>query len=342
MGLNSRDREAVRERSRKMFKRALFLFGIAAAVSTCVAGCVRSNVSLDAVANTNPNATVVTIGYLPITHALAVFKEKETLDSENGELAIKLQKFGNWSDLTDALNAGRIDGASVLIELAMSAKAKGVDLKAVALGHRDGNIVVVSNKIDDVKELKGKTIAIPSTQSSHYILVQDALARGGLTLDDVKIVQLAPTEMPFSLASRAIDAYCVAEPFGSQTVAQNFGKILYHSEDLWEDSLCCGLVLNAKAIEKLGDAKVAELVRRYQEAGNSLDHDSSVEIASKFLGQTPQVLDASLKLIHYDDLTITREAYDVLVEKVKKYGVNLEPPTFEDFVYQVQDGSNEL
>ena len=36
----------------------------------------------------------------------------------------------------DALNSGRIDGASTLIELAMKSKQKGSNIKAVALGHQ--------------------------------------------------------------------------------------------------------------------------------------------------------------------------------------------------------------
>ena len=98
-----------------------------------------------------------TIGYLPITHALPVFEEKELLEAENSGIQIKLQKFSSWSDLTDALHAGKIDGASELIELAMSAKAKGVDLKAVALGHKDGNVIVVNNSIQSPADMKGKT-----------------------------------------------------------------------------------------------------------------------------------------------------------------------------------------
>ena len=132
----------------------------------------------------------------------------------------------------------------------MSAKEKGVDLKAAVLGHRDGNVIVVNSEIQDPSEMKGKTFAIPSTQSSHYILLQDELAKAGLTLDDIAVTQLAPAEMPSSLASGAIDGYCVAEPFGAQAVTQGFGTVLARSEELWEDSLCCGLIFRTDVIEK--------------------------------------------------------------------------------------------
>lgn len=187
-------------------------------ISAFLVGLVISGQVTSAQLNQKETASTVTytIGYLPITHALPVFEEKELLEAEESGIQIKLQKFSSWSDLTDALHAGKIDGASELIELAMSAKAKGVDLKVVALGHKDGNVIVVNNSIQSPADMKGKTFAIPSTQSSHYILLLEELQKAGLTLDDIQVTQLAPSEMPSSLASGAIDGYCVAEPFGAQ------------------------------------------------------------------------------------------------------------------------------
>ncbi|MDO4336727.1 MAG: ABC transporter substrate-binding protein [Eubacteriales bacterium] len=276
---------------------------------------------------------VIHLGYLPITHALALFAEKDLLDDENGDIKIELEKFSSWSDLTDALNAGRIDGASVLIELAMSAVSQGIDLKAVALGHKDGNVIVVSDEIQSAADLKGKTFAIPHTQSSHNILVHDMLEENGLSISDVNVVQLAPSEMPSSLASGSIDGYCVAEPFGAQAVTQGFGHVLYDSEELWDNSLCCGLVLTGSFAKN--DPETTELlIEKYREAGNSLDQEKAEQIAEEYLGQDSNVLEQSLEWIHFDDLEITEEAYQTLVDKVEAYGINENPPAYEEFVYQ--------
>lgn len=86
----------------------------------------------------------------------------------------------------------------MLAELAMAAVSNGLNLKAVALGHKDGNVVIVSNDITKVEDLKGKTFAIPSNQSSHNILLNDMLSDAGMSIDDVNVVQLAPAEMPSS------------------------------------------------------------------------------------------------------------------------------------------------
>jgi NitT/TauT family transport system substrate-binding protein len=328
-----------KESSMKHVKRILALIlalALVASLAACGSGTATEETTADdtAASADTGDSTVIRIGYLPITHALAVFEEKELLDSEDDGITIELEKFSSWSDLTDALNAGRIDGASVLIELAMSAVSQGIDLKAVALGHRDGNVIVVNDDIQSAEDLAGKTLAIPHTQSSHNILLNDALAQASLTIDDVTVVQLAPSEMPSSLASGAIDGYCVAEPFGAQAVYQGFGHVLYNSEDLWEDSLCCGLVLNGAAIESLGADKVDTLIQKYYEAGNALTGDTATQIAETYLGQDEEVLEVSLQWIHYDDLAITEEAYNTLVEKVIAYGINDNPPSYADFVYQ--------
>ena len=273
---------------------------------------------------------VVKIAYLPITHSLAALEEADELETGDG-IKVELVKYGSWPELLDALNTGRVDGASVLIELAMKSKQEGIGLKAVALGHRDGNVVIVSNDINTAADLKGKTFAIPHRQSSHNILLNETLATAGLTVDDVNVTELAPTEMPSALASGQIDGYCVAEPFGAMGVSLGAGKVLYSSEELWPDSLCCGLVLTDKFIEERPE-QAKEFVQSYKAAGNNLDKEKAKEVAKKYLSQTDNVLDISLQWISYNDLDITEETYDQLVERVKEYGLSDNPPAYSDFV----------
>ena len=273
---------------------------------------------------------VVKIAYLPITHSLAALEEADELETGDG-IKVELVKYGSWPELLDALNTGRVDGASVLIELAMKSKQEGIGLKAVALCHRDGNVVIVSNDINTAADLKGKTFAIPHRQSSHNILLNETLATAGLTVDDVNVTELAPTEMPSALASGQIDGYCVAEPFGAMGVSLGAGKVLYSSEELWPDSLCCGLVLTDKFIEERPE-QAKEFVQSYKAAGNNLDKEKAKEVAKKYLSQTDDVLDISLQWISYNDLDITEETYDQLVEKVKEYGLSDNPPAYSDFV----------
>ena len=79
----------------------------------------------------------ITIAYLPITHAAPLFKAAEQLEQQNSNVHVELVKYGGWAELMDALDSGRVDGASVLIEMAMEAKSQGIPLELSLLGQRD-------------------------------------------------------------------------------------------------------------------------------------------------------------------------------------------------------------
>lgn len=273
------------------------------------------------------------IGYLPITHAAPLYFEKEFASAYMDGVEIELVKFGSWIDLMDALNTGRIDGASVLIELAMKAKEKGVDLKAVALGHKDGNAAIVAPGIESVTDLKGETVAIPHTLSSQNILLHDMLKEGDMTYNDINVVEMTPPEMPSALAAGTISSYIVAEPFGALGVTLDQGKVLYQSEDLWPNSLCCALVLRNDVIKH--NREVAQqLVTGYVKAGEKvekLDKDA-YDVHKKYLSIDEQALDLSLEWISYDDLRLEKEDYDVLRESLLEMGLSEGPPSYEAFV----------
>ena len=303
-----------------MKKRKIAALFIATALGTLFTACGKNSA----------DQNTIKIAYLPITHSLAVLEEADELEKQSG-LKVEPVKYGSWPELLDALNSGNVDGASILIELAMKSKQEGIGIKAVALGHKDGNIIVVSNAINKASDLKGKTFAIPHRQSSHNILLNDALAKGGLTINDINVTELAPTEMPSALASGQIDGYCVAEPFGAMGVSLKAGKVLYSSEELWEDSLCCGLVLTDNYIEEHPN-EAKNFVENYKKAGENLDKEKAKEVAKKYLKQSDEVLDISLQWITYSDLEITKETYETLIKKVKDYKLSDNPPSYEDFV----------
>lgn len=269
----------------------------------------------------------ITIAYLPITHALPL----ADLPKAKG-VKVKLVKYGSWPELLDALNTGRVDGASVLIELAMKARAQGIGLSAYALGHTDGNVIVTGKGITDVRQLKGKTLAIPHRASSHYILLVDALKKGGLTTRDVNIVELTPPEMPSALANGRIAGYCVAEPFGAVSVSQGYGRVLFRSDDLWPGSICCALVFNDKAVAGK-EKQLKALLSAYRADGKKLSNPkTALATARTLLTQPAPVLEQSLKWISYSNLNITEHDYAVLASKVKEYGIISNPPSYKEFV----------
>ncbi len=275
----------------------------------------------------------VKIAYLPITHALPLYVANELGKDTFKNVELELIKFGSWPELLDALNTGNVDGASLLIELAMAAKEQGSAISAVALGHRDGNVVVTSPDIKTQDDLKGKTFAIPHRLSTHNILLYQTLKNAGLTFDDVTVIELPPPEMPAALAEGRIAGYVVAEPFGAISVAKEHGKVFHQSEDLWQDSVCCGLVLRDEFIRDKQEAAL-ELLGEYVAAGEYIDGEGErvSEIAKQYMNVEQEVLDLSLGWISYNDLKIYEKDYGSLGQYMVDMGLSKRPPTYEEFV----------
>lgn len=269
----------------------------------------------------------VRIAYLPLTHAVVL---QEML--KQSPVPIELIKYGSWPELIEALNTGRVDAASVLIQPAMHAKERKVPLTVLALGHRNGNVIIFKRDAQTFADLRGQTFAIPHRSSSHYLLLCEALAKEGIDLAELKLVELPPPEMPSALASGRIAGYCVAEPFGAVSVHAGYGRIYRQSDELWPNSVCCALVANQAFLQR--DPEVArQLLEAYFLAGERLgDKQLALEDAKIMLKQPEEVLKLSLQWIDYTGLTLTRTAYDELCTKITRYGLSNHPPAYDDFV----------
>jgi NitT/TauT family transport system substrate-binding protein len=312
--------------SRKAYTAAVIMIAFLLALTGCGQGTGKET-------SGDSGKRKIRIGYLPITHAAPLYIEEELGKGKFNRFELELVKFGSWPELMDALNTGNIDGASVLIELAMRAKEQGIDLKTVALGHKDGNVVVSSNDIMTVSDLKGKNFAIPHKFSTHNVLLYQMLKQHGMQYSDVKVVELPPAEMPAALSEKRIAGYVVAEPFGAKSVVIKKGKVLFQSEQLWKDSVDCGLVIRGDLIRKDREA-VKEFVAEYVKAGQKAEQKDAQakQILKKYMNVEDEVLSLSLEWIKYDDLKLDKASYEELREYMKEMKLSDNPPTFEEFV----------
>ncbi|AOM82168.1 ABC transporter substrate-binding protein [Salisediminibacterium beveridgei] len=277
---------------------------------------------------------VIRIGHLPITHAAPLYFTKEYEDELLPGYELELVRFSSWVELMDALNTGRIDGASVLFELGMKAKERGIDISAVALGHREGNAIVAGHDIDSASDLEGETVAVPHTLSAHNLLLDEMLRRAGLDYDSVNMVEMPPPEMPAALAEDRISSYIVAEPFGALGVTLDTGHVLHQSNEFCPNNcLCCALVLRDDFMEaspELAD----QFIQGYLEAGQIADAGDAeaLEVHKNYLTVDEDALDLSLGWIEYGDLEIREDEYSFLQERLVDMGLSDDPPDYDDFI----------
>lgn len=261
------------------------------------------------------------IGYLPITHSLAVVVADKLNTGKYKNLKPELVKFSSWPELLDAYNSGKIQAASELLVLALAGAERGVPESVVALSHRHGDILTVAQDINSVKDLKGKRVAIPHRMSVHNILLSQALKKVGLTLKDVEWIEMPPPDMPAALARGDIKGFIVAEPFGTKAIQAGFGKKLLNAKDIWPDYICCGLVINP-AFKKQYPAATSEYVDSFTAAGRYIDTNrrEAIKIARQYMNIDEKVFEQSLGLdVRYGDLRLKRGE----VEKLQKYALEL-------------------
>ncbi len=232
------------------------------------------------------------IGHLPITdHLLVLAAAREQFRN----LDLEPVKFSSWPDVSEALKAGAIDGAFLLTPIGLTLRKRGVPVKVVLLGHRNGSVITVKtgDEIQRIDDLKGRTIAIPSPFSTHNLLLRKLLTEQGIDPNsEVKLLDMAPPEMPVALATGRIDGYIVAEPFGAQAEFQKVGKVLTLSKDIWPDHICCVLNLRESVINTYPEA-VQELVDGMQRTARFIQQDpvAAARASVKYLGQKAEVVE---------------------------------------------------
>jgi NitT/TauT family transport system substrate-binding protein len=133
-----------------------------------------------------------------------------------------------------------------------NAIARGIDIRVLASAtvngptDRPATFLVRSDLLDggQVKgpgDLRGLNIAVGAPSSSYY--VETYLGRGGLGLEDVKIVQLPGPEAIAAFKSKAIDAAWEAEPISTSLNAQGLARTVATTGELVPGSVAGALAV---------------------------------------------------------------------------------------------------
>jgi NitT/TauT family transport system substrate-binding protein len=211
-------------------------------------------------ANWDPALGKLKIGYLPITdaapllyaHGAGLF-EAEGIPTEQPAL------FRAWPALVEAFQAGQVDVVHILAPLAVQLKfGKQLDLKALAWNHTNGSAITVNKEILEVSDLAGKSVAVPGWFSIHNIILQKLLRSEGLEPvinaepngQQVKLVVVAPADMPAALVAGEIAGYTVADPFNAVAEVKDIGRILRFTGDIWKDHACCITVVRGDLVRE--------------------------------------------------------------------------------------------
>jgi NitT/TauT family transport system substrate-binding protein len=227
----------------------------------------------------------------------------------------------------------------MIAPLAMKLREQGVPVKIVYLGHRDGSTVIVRKGLpaQSLRDLRGKTFAIPSKYSNQYLVIRKLMEDQGVAPDEMRFVELPPPDMPGALAAGAIDAYFVGEPHAAKAELDGSGRVLYHAKDIWPHFISCVLVVHEKLIRERPEV-VRDLVRGIAESGEWADGHrlEAAKVVAPYFRQDEKVLRYVLTQppdrVSYRMLTPTDEELQRIHDMALKSGILVRPIDMKDLI----------
>ncbi len=133
----------------------------------------------------------------------------------------------------DAMVAGKMDVNGYYFFDFINYRLKGVNLIAVinqdiSFG-MDG--IVAKKGIETIRDLKGKTVGLTKNGYLEYLL-SIVLARAGLTLDDVMIVDMPAEKTAAEFIKGNVDAVVSWEPFMTTAINKGNGRKLFDTSEI--------------------------------------------------------------------------------------------------------------
>jgi sulfonate transport system substrate-binding protein len=153
----------------------------------------------------------------PVTLRVAQYKAGDQLLLRLAGLAdtpyrVEWSEFGSGNLMLEAANAGALDLAYGSEIPPTFAAVSGARVKLVAVVRGDVNeqtvLVPKDSPIQSIKDLKGKRVGYVRATTTHYYLSR-MLAETGLSLSDVQLMNLTPSDGQAAFRSGALDAWAI-------------------------------------------------------------------------------------------------------------------------------------
>jgi NitT/TauT family transport system substrate-binding protein len=269
----------------------------------------------------------IAVGFLPVTcHLTCPVTDFATKTSTTNHF--KSMRFTDFPTVVDALKSGRMQATFMIAPLAMKLREQGVPVKITYLGHRDGSTVIVRKDLPakDLRDLRGKTFAIPSKYSNQNLVLHALMEKQGVDAKEIKFVEMPPPDMPTALATKAIDAYFVGEPHAAKAEVDGTGRILYHAKDIWPRFISCVLVVHEDLIKEQPEV-VRDLVRGIAESGEWAEthREEAAKLAAPYFRQKEKIVRYVLTTppdrVSYRQLTPTDAEMDRIGDMAVKTGI---------------------
>ncbi len=151
--------------------------------------------------------------------------------AEHG-LDVDIKIVDDESTYASLMGSKSIDALGHVIDRELINYSKGIDEKVVMAYDQStgGDGIVVSQDIQSVEDLKGKTVALDKSSTSYFYFLT-VISEAGLTEDDVQIKDMDADSAGTSFVQGEVDAAVTWEPWLSHANEREGGHLLCDSAD---------------------------------------------------------------------------------------------------------------
>ncbi|WP_020618327.1 sulfonate ABC transporter substrate-binding protein [Paenibacillus daejeonensis] len=149
--------------------------------------------------------------------------------ADERNITIDWIEFPGGPQLLEALNVGSLDIGHTGEAPPIFAQAAGAPL--VYLAHEpesprsEGIIVPKDSDIQEVADLKGKTVVLNKGSNVHYLLVKQ-LEKAGVAYEDVDVKFLPPADARAAFERGSVDAWVIWDPFLAAAETATEGRVI--------------------------------------------------------------------------------------------------------------------
>lgn len=272
----------------------------------------------------------ITVGVLPDVDSVPVIIALHNGYFEQEGTDLRIEKFTSAMERDSALQAGAIDGAVSDILAAAFFENGGFDVKITSMTNGSYKLLA-SPGIENIKDLKGKSVAISANTIIEYA-TDMMLAKSGMGIDDIEksVIPKIPLRLEM-LQTGQVDAATLPEPLASSAIKSG-AKMLDSTDRLGIDP---GVVVFAESSIKGRGEGIKAFYRAYDRAVQYLDTtDPSeyIDILTEEAGFPEDVKDI-LTLPHYTMHALpSKEDFDGVIKWLCDKGLIDRVYSYEDLV----------
>ena len=268
----------------------------------------------------------LTVAFIPVTcHLTCPVTDYASKTSTTGT-QFDAMRFGEFPSIVEALKTKKLLAGFLTVPLAMKMREQGAPIKICCLGHRDGSQLTIRKEdpAKSLKDLRGKTIAIPSPFSNENFFMNKMMRDQGIKPGEIKFVVLPPADMPAALSAKAIDGFIVAEPYCGKAEMDGYGRVLYYAKDIWPNYISCCLVVHEDLIREKPEI-VRDLVRGIVASGAWVqkNRNGAARLVAPYFGQNEKLMNYVLTQPSDRVSFVNLRPTDAEIMKIVDMGVSL-------------------